>query len=135
MSPVGEEVAVTLEPLCLGEKELVLLAVNDSFSVTSAGGSHWCVGLVLVAIWVLFHSRWLMAVGGVSVGMAHWCMQLMTVNGRWSCDYHVTHTCCRSLLAYIRSEDTFKHFDSLQGSNLPSAEQCATKLAPLVNCV
>lgn len=46
MSPVGEEVAVTLEPLCLGEKELVLLAVNNSFSVTSAGGSHWCVVLV-----------------------------------------------------------------------------------------
>ena len=35
---------------------------------------------------------------------------------------------------YIRSEDTFKHFDSLQSSNLPAAEQCAAKLAPLVKC-
>ena len=66
MTSVGEELAVVLEPLCLGEKELVLLAVNNSFSVTTAGGSHWCVRL---------GGHWMfvfIAAGVFSVGMADW---------------------------------------------------------------
>lgn len=46
VSLAGEELTVALEPLCLSKKDLVLLAVNNSSSVTSAGGSHWYVVMV-----------------------------------------------------------------------------------------
>ena len=37
----GAELGLFLEPLALSQKELVVLVVNNSASVDSAGGSHW----------------------------------------------------------------------------------------------
>ncbi|XP_065909451.1 sentrin-specific protease 8-like [Dysidea avara] len=37
----ASDLGVFLEPLCLPQKELIFLAVNNSESVHQAGGSHW----------------------------------------------------------------------------------------------
>jgi len=38
---LASDLGVFLEPLCLPQKELIFLAVNNSESVHQAGGSHW----------------------------------------------------------------------------------------------
>ena len=38
---VASDLGMFLEPLCLSQKQLIFLAVNNSESVHHAGGSHW----------------------------------------------------------------------------------------------
>lgn len=38
---IASDLGMFLEPLCLSQKQLIFLAVNNSESVHHAGGSHW----------------------------------------------------------------------------------------------
>ena len=44
------ELGVFLEPLCLQDRQMVVLAVNNNQSTDHAGGSHWYGSCIIITI-------------------------------------------------------------------------------------